>query len=166
MRKSAINLEIGCLWGGFPCTTKAGTPYKDRPAVFQPRNRIPVGWLPVYDESRVKRTKTDYESTKIQLHLERFDCTTSVGYNFWTDRLRGQKMQFSFLGPMLLPAQRACSLAVSWETGRRVTSTRVSLACAIAVLHHAIITLSNAKGSSKSRNRSCRGNLKGLPRRN
>jgi hypothetical protein len=38
---------------------------------MKPRNWIPVGWIPVYDESRDKRRKTGYESTsarKIRLY--------------------------------------------------------------------------------------------------
>jgi hypothetical protein len=42
--------------------------------------------------------------------LERFDCTTSVGSNFWTDGQRGPKKLFFFHGQMVLHVQRACTL--------------------------------------------------------
>ena len=54
---------------------------------MKPKNGVPVGWLPVYDESRDLREKKQ----DLILHpLERFDCTMPVGLNFLTN---GQSVQ-------------------------------------------------------------------------
>ena len=45
------------------------------------------------------------------------------------------------LGPMAPPARHAFSLEESWETSRKATNTRESLAYVIAVLHLAANTL-------------------------
>ena len=97
---------------------------------LKPRNWVPVGWIPVYDESRDKRPATGFDSTSARKYRLYHACWIE----FLDKWLSAQRTLFSSLGPTVKLAGLVSSLVASWEISRRAINTQGSLACAIAVL--------------------------------
>ena len=98
---------------------------------LKPRNWVPVGWIPVYDESRDKRPGTGFDSTSARKYRLYHACWIEF-LDRWAERTKNA---------ILIPwadgklAGLVCSFVASWEISRRAINTQGSRVCVIAVLH-------------------------------
>ena len=103
---------------------------------MKPKNWVPVGWLPVYDESRDTRPGKGFDSTSARKYRLYHACWIEF-LDRWAERTKDPILTSWPTGRL---AGLVCLLVASWEISRRVINTQGSRVCVIAVLHLAIST--------------------------